>query len=54
MEQIEEGFFLAAAVWIFCLALSCLFREQQMIRKLDETVYRNYHQEAIIEEIWNE
>lgn len=50
MEQIEEGIFLATAVLLFCLALSCLFREQRLMMELSEHVYRNYHQEALIEE----
>lgn len=54
MEQIEEGLFLAAVVLLFCLALSCLFMEQKMILELGETVYRNYHQEALFEELWYE
>ena len=50
MEQIEEGILLMAAVLIFCLALSCLFREQRLMTELSEYVYQNYHQEALIEE----
>lgn len=54
MEQIEEGLFLAAAVLLFCLALSCLFGEQKLMQELGESIYRNYHQEALIEEKWYE
>ena len=54
MELIEEGIFLGAAVFLVCLALSCLFTEQKIIQKLNENVYRNFHQESIIEEIWYE
>lgn len=52
MEQIEEGIFLAVMVLIFCFALSCLFAEKKMVMKLGEYVYRNYHQEALMEEVW--
>lgn len=54
MEQIEEGLFLGAAVLFFCLAISCLFTEQQLMMRLGENVYRNYHQETLIEEKWYE
>lgn len=54
MGQIEEGLFLAAVVFLFCLALSFLFAEQKIVQELGETVYRNCHQEALIEEIWYE
>lgn len=54
MEQIEEMLFLAIAALLFCLALSCLFAEQRIILKLGENVYKNFHQEALIEEKWYE
>jgi len=54
MEPIEEGLFLGAAVLVFCLAVACLFREQKLMMELGEHVYQNYHQEALIEEIWYE
>ncbi len=54
MEQIEEGLFFAAAIFLFCFALSCLFTEQQILLKLGENIYKNYHQETVIEELWYE
>ncbi len=51
MEQIEEGLILAAAVFFFCLAVSCLFAEQRILLALGNSTYQNYHQESLIEEI---
>ena len=54
MEQIEEGLILAAAVFLFCFAISCLFTEQRILMALGDNTYKNYHQESLVKEIWYE
>lgn len=51
MEQIEESLFLVAAVLSFCLAVEFFYRQQNLLVKLEDKVYRNYHQERFLEEI---